>query len=131
MLTSDENEILEAYVESMKKVWKSKDPEERATLLKEVLEEDNTAEFRKIYSRVIEEIKNWAPNLDTLSYHEWTPEVTARVNAWINTVLAGNDPRTASATPEVAATVSAAPAATVSTPSVVSVEADENDDLPF
>ena len=143
ILTSAEQDILDEYVNAMKKVWKSKDPAERAELLNEVLAEPNTAEFRKIYSRVLEEIKSWAPNLDTLSYHEWTPEVTARVNAWINTVLAGNDPRTASSVPEVAATVSAAqpapvgpvapvaPVATVSTPSSVSVEADENDDLPF
>ena len=131
LLTSAEQDILDEYVDSMKKVWKSKDPSERAELLNEVLAEPNTAEFRKIYSRVLEDIKSWAPNLDTLSYHEWTPEVTARVNAWINTVLAGNDPRVASTAPEVAATVSTAPAATVSTPSVVSVEADENDDLPF
>lgn len=140
ILTSAEQDILDEYVDAMKKVWKSKDPAERAELLNEVLAEPNTAEFRKIYSRVLEEIKSWAPNLDTLSYHGWTPEVTARVNAWINTVLSCNDPRTASSVPEVAATVSAtqpapvapvAPVATVSTPSSVSVEADENDDLPF
>ena len=132
LLTSSEQDILDEYVDAMKKVWKSKDPAERNELLNEVLAEPNTAEFRKIYARVLEEIKSWAPNLDTLSYHPWTPEVTARVNAWIDVVLAGNDPRTATAAPAAAATVDTpAPAPAVSTPSVASVEAEEIDDLPF
>ena len=143
LLTSSEQEILDEYVNSMKKVWKSKDPVERATLLNEVLEEENTAEFRKIYSRVIEEIKNWAPNLDTLSYHEWTPEVKERVERWINIVLSGNDPRTTSNVPAAAAdtttanttaTTSTNTSATTSTTSTATVEAegdDSNDDLPF
>jgi hypothetical protein len=99
----------------------------------EIIENSEIAdEFRKIYARVLEEIKSWAPNLDTLSYHPWTPEVTARVNAWIDVVLAGNDPRTATAAPAAAATVDTpAPAPAVSTPSVASVEAEEIDDLPF
>ena len=136
LLTSSEQEVLDEYVNSMKKVQKSKDPEERATLLKEVLEEDNTTEFRKIYSCVIEEIKNWAPNLDTLSYHEWTPEVKARVERWINIVLAGNDPRTASAAPtaanDVTTQATSPTATTTATTSTATVEADDsNDDLPF
>jgi hypothetical protein len=130
LLTSSEQDILDEYVDAMKKVWKSKDPAERTELLNEVLADPNTAEFRKIYSRVLEEIKTWAPNLDTLSYHEWTPEVTARVNAWINTVLAGNDPRTASAAPEVAATVTET-AATPSQSSASVVTEEDPDDLPF
>ena len=130
LLTSSEQDILDEYVDAMKKVWKSKDPAERTELLNEVLADPNTAEFRKIYSRVLEEIKTWTPNLDTLSYHEWTPEVTARVNAWINTVLAGNDPRTASAAPEVAATVTET-AATPSQSSASVVTEEDPDDLPF
>jgi hypothetical protein len=132
LLTSAEQDVLDEYVDAMKKVWKSKDPEERAELLKEVLADANTAEFRKIYSRVLEEIKTWAPNLDTLSYHEWSPEVKTRVENWINIVLAGNDPRTASAAPEVANTVATETVATPATPSMATVETDsEVDDLPF
>lgn len=134
LLTSAEQDILDEYVDAMKKVWKSKDPEERAELLKEVLADANTAEFRKIYSRVLEEIKTWAPNLDTLSYHEWTPEVKARVENWINIVLAGNDPRTASDAPAVAATV-ATPStqgseAAMASTATIDTEGDP-DDLPF
>lgn len=132
ILTSDEQDILENYVESMKKVWKSKDPEERANLMKEVLAEENTTKFRPIYARVLEEIKGWAPNIDSLSYKEWAPEVAARVQRWIDVVLAGNDPSTASAAP---VAVSAEPApATVpmqGSEAQVTVSTDSNDDLPF
>lgn len=92
LLTSDENEILEAYVESMKKVWKSKDPEERKALLAEVLEEENTAAFRPIYARILEQIKSWAPTFDSINYKEWKDDVKVRVQNWIDVVLSGNDP---------------------------------------
>lgn len=129
ILTSDEQDILENYVESMKKVWKSKDPEERANLMKEVLAEENTAKFRPIYARVLEEIKGWAPNIDSLSYKEWAPEVAARVQRWIDVVLAGNDPSTASAAPVVANVDT--PTSTQGSEAQVTVSTDSNDDLPF
>lgn len=135
LLTSDENEILEAYVESMKKVWKSKDPEERKALLNEVLTDENTVAFRPIYARVLEQIKTWAPALDTLSYKEWKPEVATRVQKWIDIVLAGNDPRTENAAPEAAETVGTEPveatATTVETSTATVAVADETSDLPF
>lgn len=132
ILTSDEQDILENYVESMKKVWKSKDPEERANLMKEVLAEENTAKFRPIYARVLEEIKGWSPNIDSLSYKEWSPEVAARVQRWIDVVLAGNDPSTASAAPvAVSAEPAPAPAPMQGSEAQVTVSTDSNDDLPF
>ncbi len=132
ILTSDEQEILENYVESMKKVWKSKDPEERANLMKEVLAEENTTKFRPIYARVLEEIKGWAPNIDSLSYKEWAPEVAARVQRWIDVVLAGNDPSTASVVPAAVSAESApAPAPMQGSEAQVTVSTDSNDDLPF
>lgn len=130
ILTSDEQDILENYVESMKKVWKSKDPEERANLMKEVLAEENTAKFRPIYARVLEEIKGWAPNIDSLSYKEWSPEVAARVQRWIDVVLAGNDPSTVSAAPA-AVNTEPAPVPMQGSEAQVTVSTDSNDDLPF
>jgi len=132
ILTSDEQDILENYVESMKKVWKSKDPEERANLMKEVLAEENTTKFRPIYARVLEEIKGWAPNIDSLSYKEWAPDVAARVQRWIDVVLAGNDPSTASAAPATVSAESApAPVPMQGSEAQVTVSTDSNDDLPF
>lgn len=131
LLTTDETEILEAYIAAMKKVWKSKDPDERAKLLEEVLADENTGKFRTIYARVLEQIKGWSPDLNSMNYKEWTPEVKKRVQNWIDVVLSGNDPKSvsldggnASETP-----VSAPVNATVETSSA-SVESSE-DDLPF
>ena len=40
-------------------------------------------------------MKQWCPNLiEEFSYKDWTPEVTARVQKWIDIVLSGNDPKT-------------------------------------
>lgn len=132
LLTSDEQEVLDNYIESMKKVWKSKDPEERKTLLEEVLAESNTAAFRPIYARVLEQIKSWSPDLNTLSYKEWSPEIKARVQKWIDVVLSGNNPQTAPVVPEV---VTGSPAGQETlgkavTASTATVE-ETVDDLPF
>ncbi len=138
LLTSAEQDILEAYVESMKKVWKSKDPEERKELLAEVLAEENTAAFRPIYARVLEQIKAAVPTFDSVTYKEWSPEVATRVQNWIDAVLAGKDPKTTVAT-ATAATTTAAPAqetpATPFTPAAstaaVETTGDDTSDLPF
>lgn len=137
LLTSSEQEILDSYVESMKKVWKSKDPEERSNLMKEVLAESNTKEFRPIYAKVLEQIKSWAPNIDMLSYKEWKPEVTERVNKWINIVLAGNDPRTVTTAPTAASVVgtvndeSSESVAKTGSLQTASIATASEDDLPF
>jgi hypothetical protein len=58
-----------------------------------------------------------------------------RVENWINVVLAGNDPRTASDAPAVANTVASIPAqgSEVSMTSTAKVDTEEDniDDLPF
>ena len=141
LLTSDENDVLEAYVESMKKVWKSKDPEERKELLAEVLAEENTAAFRPIYARVLEQIKSWAPTFDSVNYKAWSADVNARVENWINIVLDGKDPKTTVATntekpAETSTETSANTAettanATATTATSTATVEEDNSDLPF
>ena len=83
-----------------------------------------------MYHGVIEKIKSFCPNLiEELGYHEWSPEVTARVNAWISVVLAGNDPTN----PLPSTTTTSAPAAAPATPSdtTESTPTAGSDDLPF
>lgn len=113
-----------------KKVWKQKDPDLRATALAEINAEENTKKLRELYHGVIEKIKSFCPNLiEELGYHEWSPEVTARVNAWISVVLAGNDPT--NPLPSTATTAStSAPAATPSD-TTESTPTAGSDDLPF
>ena len=130
LLDDEQQAILDQYVEVMtKNVWKQKDPEKRAEALKEINADENTIKLRALYRDIIEKIKTFCPNLtEELGYKEWKPEVTARVNAWINTVLSGADPRKPIAAP-------AAPADTVdsgvaSNPAPAAAPA-EDDDLPF
>lgn len=137
LLTTDENEILETYISAMKKVWKSKDPDERAKLLEEVLSDANTEKFRTIYARVLEQIKGWSPDLSSMGYKEWSPEVKARVQSWIDVVLSGNDPKSVSVDgantpkiPEGTATTNTQTETKSTETSSASVESGD-DDLPF
>lgn len=95
LLNDAEQAILDTYVESMMKIWKTKDPDERATMEAAVNADPNTVELRKLYVKVLEQIKGFCPNLiEELGYKPWTPELTARVNNWIKIVLECKDPAT-------------------------------------
>ena len=140
ILDDSEQAILDKYVESMKEVWKEKDPEERASKKALVDADPNTAELGKIYSnKVLPMIKTLCPNLiEELGYRPWSDSVKARVQKWIDIVLAGNNPAVVENAPEVASTVGTQEKETnkeqVSTATVTtapSTSADPTDDLPF
>ena len=139
LLNDAEQDVLDAYVASMSKVWRSKDPEERARLLAEINEDPNTKKLREIYGRVLEEIKKVCPNLiEELGYKEWDDATKARVQKWIDVVLSCNNPAQSSAAPAAAATVGTTTAAPVAAPApaptsapVVETSTDDTDDLPF
>lgn len=94
LLDDEQQAVLDKYVEDMtKNVWKQKDPEKRAEALAKINADENTAKLRSFYKDVMEKIKGFCPNLmDELGYKEWSPELKARVDAWINIVLACGDP---------------------------------------
>ena len=95
LLNDEEKAVLKNYISAMEEVWDSKDPEFRKTKEAEIRADVNTAELGKIYNKVLAQMKEWCPNLlDEFGYKDWTPEVTARVEKWINIVLSGNDPKT-------------------------------------
>lgn len=131
LLNSDEQAVLDTYVESMMKIWRTKDPDARAEMEAAVNKDPNTAELRKIYGKVIEQIKKFCPNLvEELGYKPWSEEVTARVQKWIDKVLEGKNPATSVDAPTVADTVGTTE--TPSTPTVTpTVQEDTSDDLPF
>lgn len=128
LLTNDEQEVLDKYVEDMtKKVWKQKDPEQRATAIAEINADENTKKLREIYKPVMEKIKSFCPDLEKeVGYQEWSDDVKARVQAWIDIVLAGNDPTVGVATP----TTSVDPGVGVSA-STTQTEPEPESDLPF
>ena len=133
--------VLSKYVDMMKDVWKEKDPATRNSKKAEIDADPNTKELKTFYRDIIEKIKTFCPNLiDELGYKPWTPEQTTRIQAWIDTVLAGNDPTSVGSVPTVAATIGndipvnntpsitpQAPAYTANAPMVD----DEDEDLPF
>lgn len=130
LLSDDEQEVLDEYVRAMNKVWKSKDAKERESLLEEINNSPNKVKLQDIYKRKLEEIKAVCPNIvEHLSYKEWTPEVKARVEKWINIVLSGNDPATTTSS------ISNAAEAIDDTKENVSdstaSNGDEDDELPF
>lgn len=132
LLNDEEQEVLDTYVSEMKKVWKSKDPEERKTLMAEINAEDNTKELKKIYTKVLNQIKTFCPNLvEHLSYKEFSEDKLKRINAWIECVLSGNDPATAANAP--AGIEEIDEKVEVSTNSTAQVETSNEDDsdLPF
>ena len=133
LLNDREQAVLDTYVTSMKEVWKEKDPTERANKLAAINNDPNTTELRQIYARVLENIKKFCPNLmEELSYKEWSPEVKARVQKWIDIVLQGNSPKDGVAPTVV--TEAPTPKVDESKPTAAAPEAkyeEDNSDLPF
>ena len=95
LLNAEEQQVLNTYINTMKEVWRSRDPEFRISKTKEINAQENTKKLGEIYKRVLEKIKSFAPNLvEELGYKEWTDEQKARVQNWIDIVLKGEDPAT-------------------------------------
>jgi hypothetical protein len=126
--------VLDQYIEDMKAVWKEKDPTTRIELKSAVDAKENTRTLRSFYRDVVEKIKTFCPNLiEELGYKPWSEETTNRVQAWINIVLAGNDP---TAVAPAAANTVATTTTTTANPTPAATTApdpmkDPDDDLPF
>lgn len=132
LLTAEQQTILDKYINDMKAVWKEKDTTKRNEISAQVSTSDNTMAFRAFYPKVVETIKSFCPNLvEEMGYKPWSDEVTARVQAWIDVVLSGNDPTSplaaamANTAPVVPPTAEAPATPTASTGS------DLPEDLPF
>lgn len=140
LLDSDQQSILDTYVEEMtKRVWKERDPVKRATALAEINAEENTKNLRSLYRDVIEKIKSFCPNIeDEVGYKPWSDADKARVDAWLKIVLAGGDPTvdpgmTPAAVPPTTASQSPTPQQTAAAPQTTAADtsSDDNEDLPF
>ena len=145
LLNAEQTMVLDKYVAQMKEIWKEKDPEERAKKQEAVNADPNTAKLRAIYNTVLENIKQFCPNVyDEMSYKPWNEQTTTRVNKWISTVLAGNVPaKKDSAQPTPVSSVldnvgsnnpfasDFAPASTPTQSFDAPVASSEDDDLPF
>lgn len=131
LLTDEQQEIVDNYLDMMRKVWKARSVEKRVQLQKEVDESDTAKKFTEFYdSEILDKIKADCGNVyEELSYKPWDEQTTARVNAWLAKVMKGIDPST------VVINESADPLSSV-TPSnveepVVEEASDEDVELPF
>ena len=136
LLNDEEQAVLDKYIAGMKEVWKEKNPEVRAEKEALVAADPNTATLKGIYSKVIEVIKGFCPNItEELGYKPWTEEQTARVNAWIEKVLNLQDPSEKLPDTVPTAAVTSTPTSGITPTSTPTPTAnafpDPTDDLPF
>ena len=101
LLNDSEQEILDAYVRKIEKAWKmtcedDEEIEQRNAIVAAANSSDEYKALLPIYSKVLAQIKEWAPKLDSLSYKPWSDETKKRVSEWIEIVESGNDPETMS-----------------------------------
>lgn len=131
LLTDDQQEIVDNYLDMMKKVWKARSAEKRAQLQKEVDESDTAKKFAEFYDAdILDKIKADCGNVyDELSYKPWNEQTTARVNAWIAKVVNGVDPSTVVINESVDPLTNATPSNVEE--SVVEETSDEDVELPF
>lgn len=126
LLTAAEQKVLDKYIDEMEEVWDEEDVEKRNKMLAEVSQSENTKELRSIYTRVLETIKEFCPDLnEELGFKPWDEALTKRVKNWIDVVLSGNEP---AVTSEVPAGVS-----NEEEPGDINEDpgSDNDDDLPF
>lgn len=132
LLDDDEQDVLDDYISAMKKVWKEKDAAKRAELLANVNASSNTKALRKIYARVLSDIKEFCPDLEEeYGFKPWDEALTKRVQKWIDIILAGGTPASSVSTPAVVAETSTETKEEVKTKIEAAEEPEADDDLPF
>ena len=131
LLDPSEQRVLDKYIDAMEEVWDEEDVEKRTKMLADVNADPNTAELRTIYKKVLEDIKSFCPDLnEEFGFKPWDEALTKRVNAWLEVVMSGNEPKTA--TPTAVTDANATSTATVEQADEAPVSVgSEDEDLPF
>lgn len=132
LLSDEQQEVVDEYLEMMRKVWKARSADKRDALMAEVNNSEVTKKLNSFYdTEVLEKIKQDCGNVyKELAYKPWDEATTKRVNAWLAKVTNGVDPTTVMVT-ESADSLNTQPAATVVTSSIEETTSDETDELPF
>lgn len=100
LLNDDERKVLNAYVARLRDIWDEEDIDKARQMEVELKGSQEKKDLSVIYRNVIETIKGFCPNVaEEMGYKEWSPELTDRVNKWIDAVLAGNNPATSDDVP--------------------------------
>jgi len=94
LFTDDELELIESFDSTKKKIAKAKTEKAKKEAQAEL--DGMLNNVKALYAKAINYLKDEAHVVDLVeecSYQPWTPEVETRVQAWINTVLAMQDPK--------------------------------------
>ena len=146
LISEEQEEIVDKVVSMLKKVWKERNVEKRNEMMAKLQENADVKEFNRFYEEeVVPKIRQFCPNVkEEMQFKPWTPELEARVNAWLAKVTNGIDPtsvasitvasaNTNSTSTDVTFTASKTDVNTQSKPTqtvTVAPESDD-DDLPF
>lgn len=122
LFTDDEISMIEDYDSAKKKYNKAKTEKDKENKKKVCMEMAES--IKPLMARAFEYMKENALDLEKeCGYHEWSPELTARVNTWLDNVLNMRSPKGVQIINE---TIPQAPAETVTVPQM-----EVDDDLPF
>lgn len=147
LISEEQEEIVDKVVSMLKKVWKERNVEKRNEMMVKLQENADVKEFNHFYeSEVVPKIQKLCPNVkEEMQFKPWTPELEARVNAWLAKVTNGIDP-TSQTTPLQSTTSTQnslsegkenvlhthnSGSETVKTASVTVAPVSDDDDLPF
>ena len=125
LLTDEEYDIVSRYDELKTGITKARTATDKSKKMEEA--KSLVPEIKEIYKKVLDYLKENAPNLeDECGYKPWGDELAARVNAWIEKVLKGENP-VQTTTPSVQEAVVDA----FDEPEGVDMADDDDEDLPF
>lgn len=91
LFTDEEMATIEAYVAEKKKISK-KAADKRPEEIKKLNAGELGAAVRVLYAKAIEFMNATAPDVRDMGYKPWDEATVTRVEAWLNSVIAGNDP---------------------------------------
>ena len=115
LLDDEGQKVLDAYTEKLRDIWYEDNYDKAVKMEEELRTSAEAAALRPVYRKILEAIKGFCPNVeDEMSYHEWAPETAARVQRWLDAVMAGRNPEledAPSAGPVAAPSAEPAPAA--------------------
>ena len=141
LISEEQEEIVDKVVSMLKKVWKERNVEKRNEMMAKLQENADVKEFNRFYEEeVVPKIQQFCPNVkEEMQFKPWTPELEARVNAWLAKVTNGIDPtsvssaNTNSTSTNVTFTAGKTDTDTLSKPAqtVTVAPASDDDDLPF
>lgn len=143
LLSDEQEEIVDKVVSMLKKVWKERNVEKRNEMMVKLQENADVKEFNCFYEQeVVPKIQSFCPNVkEEMQFKPWSPELEARVNAWLAKVTNGIDP-TSQTTPPSSSPVSNenvvsstthndSGSETAKTTSTTVTSTSDDDDLPF